>query len=824
MARRANIRVFISYSHHDKKYLREDSLVGHLRALEQERVAEFWSDERITTGDLWNEEIKARIRDSQIALVLVSQAFLNSAYITKQEIPDFLRQRVDEGMIIFPIILSACEWERHAWLRGTQFLPKGGKTLESNYSNLGRKKELFLEILRDLRRQIDRLTASKSTRRGPEDSIRPHEEAAASVSALPGRAPKTRSRNKAAPNRDLPRPAKRPEGHAAWRNSKRPQVAQRSPRSGDCANPFDLVTANDLKYEEIPHLFVGDYTQFNKISKHFDTVLEGQRGTGKTMILRYMAFETQIRIWTDEKGKRAKDFLTEASNFVGVYCRLEQGVFDRSDLDAIDDEYRRERLFEHRLCLFCLSMMLTAAMSIRNVLQADGKALDEVRRYLALLLQEDSLNQCVGWTEAFNYGVRTIDMRVTEEDIHLGSLLPGGRPIPFNPWLSLSAQVVPFIELLQRTFGIRCPFFMMLDDFDVLSPSQQTLVFRTASARRLGVVCFKYGIMSLGKKVILSGRDRTYREGHDYDHVSLDWTDKGLQTDYKKAAQLMTEKRLGAKSWPQNFGIASMLSPWQHGNQLMTEVKDLMRFEWEGLPGSKRPRTFGNYWSKYGNARYFQYLAQKKIHHRYAGYDTVIDISSGIYRQYLEICSRIVAKALASGWRPVSRVPINAEIQDDCIREYSREMMDSLSVTAGDTTALLTGNIQVTSKHMVTFIESLSQLFKNRLLSNIREPEIFCISVRDGLDKNAMAKAILDVAERESILQRRSSDYTPKTAGGPSLPTYMLNRRLAPRWSLGVRMQGRIEILSSDVVLAAENTKAFVTKMSKVQEEPSLFT
>lgn len=39
----STIRVFISYSHQDPKYLEDKSLLGYLKGLEQEGV-EFWSD------------------------------------------------------------------------------------------------------------------------------------------------------------------------------------------------------------------------------------------------------------------------------------------------------------------------------------------------------------------------------------------------------------------------------------------------------------------------------------------------------------------------------------------------------------------------------------------------------------------------------------------------------------------------------------------------------------------------------------------------------------------------------------------------------------
>ena len=84
------VRIFVSYSHQDARYLEEESLLGFLRGLELDGV-EFWSDKRLIAGDAWDDEIKARIATTDIALVLVSQRFLDSAYCADVEVEGFLR-------------------------------------------------------------------------------------------------------------------------------------------------------------------------------------------------------------------------------------------------------------------------------------------------------------------------------------------------------------------------------------------------------------------------------------------------------------------------------------------------------------------------------------------------------------------------------------------------------------------------------------------------------------------------------------------------------------------------------------------------------------
>jgi hypothetical protein len=201
---------------------------------------------------------------------------------------------------------------------------------------------------------------------------------------------------------------------------------------------------------------------------------------------------------------------------------------------------------------------------------------------------------------------------------------------------------------------------------------------------------------------------------------------------------------------------------------------------------------------------------------RYAGIENVTLISSGIYRQFLEACKLIFDRAHDKNWNPEDG-GVPSETQDEAIREYSEEMVQQFSRTSGDAQALLSGDIEVTSSHMITLIDSLCDVFYSRLHTPVGtlgegEPEIICIAIRDDLQQYPDANVLLNIGVRESILHRFT--YAPKTAGGPPLPAFMLNRRLGPRRDLSIRrMQGRIEIDANDVVLAANDRHAFFQKI-----------
>ena len=531
------------------------------------------------------------------------------------------------------------------------------------------------------------------------------------------------------------------------------------------------------------------------------------------MVLRYVAFESQIQDWTERQRRKVDTFFGNAGNFIGIYCRLEQGVFDKADLDFVDNDSSRERLFEHRLVLHCISSTIATLQVLLTYRPIHAENLRRIKSRLGAILSEPEVQNCQDWREMLTFANDTINIRVLEEDIYLSSLSDKDAP-SFNPYLTLSGQFIPFLELLKEILVLKCPFFLLLDDFDVLRPSQQICIFRTASARKHNLICFKYGIMTLGKKVGLSGSGRTYREGSDYNRVSFDWTRKGWQNNYKRVCELITEARIRDKGWPDR-PFRTFIDFWTHGEKVRQIVKRLMQTEYKKLPTRNKPKTFTNFWTKYGNAKYFQHLRKNHIPYRNAGYQDIIDVSSGIIRQYLEMCKEIVTKASAQGWTPTSASPISPEIQNDEMRKYSQNMIHELCQTAGTTDALLFGDITITSRQMVTLIESLCDLFYHRLHSGGREPEIFTIAIRGPLETNQHAKLLLDVAVRESILQLRDDPYPPKTAGGPPLPTYMLNRRLLPRRDRSPRMQGRIEMGAPDIADAATRPEVFTNKYIK---------
>ena len=96
--------LFVSYSHEDREWL--DKLKKWLKPLEQAGMVNVWDDSRIAAGSQWKQEIEQSIASAKVALLLVSQNFLASEFITNNELPPLLDAAQQKGVPVLWLALS----------------------------------------------------------------------------------------------------------------------------------------------------------------------------------------------------------------------------------------------------------------------------------------------------------------------------------------------------------------------------------------------------------------------------------------------------------------------------------------------------------------------------------------------------------------------------------------------------------------------------------------------------------------------------------------------------------------------------------------------
>ena len=96
--------IFISYSHVDDK--QQADLRRFLDPLGRKGLIKFWDDRKIQTGDDWKREIDQALAATSMAVLLVTQNFLNSTFIADEELPYLLAKHKKHEITILPVFLD----------------------------------------------------------------------------------------------------------------------------------------------------------------------------------------------------------------------------------------------------------------------------------------------------------------------------------------------------------------------------------------------------------------------------------------------------------------------------------------------------------------------------------------------------------------------------------------------------------------------------------------------------------------------------------------------------------------------------------------------
>ena len=125
--------IFFSFSHKDVAWA--ERLTMYLKVAERRGVISLWDEERIQPGQKWKDEIREALNTTSIAILMVSPDYLASDFILDEEVPELLRRRQEEGLIVLPVIVRPCLWHTVDWLRQLQFWPKDARPLTSLSNN-----------------------------------------------------------------------------------------------------------------------------------------------------------------------------------------------------------------------------------------------------------------------------------------------------------------------------------------------------------------------------------------------------------------------------------------------------------------------------------------------------------------------------------------------------------------------------------------------------------------------------------------------------------------------------------------------------------------
>jgi hypothetical protein len=101
--------IFISYSHRDAKWL--TILQTYLKTFVWDMEVLLWDDTQIAGGDEWRAEIETSLSSAKVAILLVSQDFIASDFIRKQELPTILERASRKALKVCWIPVRASNYK-----------------------------------------------------------------------------------------------------------------------------------------------------------------------------------------------------------------------------------------------------------------------------------------------------------------------------------------------------------------------------------------------------------------------------------------------------------------------------------------------------------------------------------------------------------------------------------------------------------------------------------------------------------------------------------------------------------------------------------------
>lgn len=152
------VHVFVSYAREDRRWVDPEhryNLVPFLaESLRRYKVA-FWFDKELKPGDEFKRHIESQIDQSQIALLIVSQSFLNSEFIENREMPRIAERARQGKMVVVPVLVEPCDWSEYPFLADRQMVPSS--PLIDYTDNDAKWAKIRFQILDGLKAQVKRI-------------------------------------------------------------------------------------------------------------------------------------------------------------------------------------------------------------------------------------------------------------------------------------------------------------------------------------------------------------------------------------------------------------------------------------------------------------------------------------------------------------------------------------------------------------------------------------------------------------------------------------------------------------------------------------------
>jgi len=623
----------------------------------------------------------------------------------------------------------------------------------------------------------------------------------------------------------------------------------------DETRPFDVVRAEDFGkdlwefYEPLEELIRNisgvDITGSRPI------FLIGGRGTGKTMVLKFLSLEMQLKDFIKNilhQNKSIEELSTEemraflnSKNFIGIYLRFRTTEYDsiKGDIARLFNPYlsikTAEQIFKF-LMILKSSMLLSdeheakiAEYFIGQIKEPEPRVKNNFDGVLKLM-RENIFPQFETIFEKSSY----CSIDEIKKDC--------GIPIIISKNIIFGLADCIFTEM---DFLRKKSLFILLDELEYLNDYQKQCIGQLIKDSDETSVIFKVGSRYMPEVLSVGESGEVLQEPHDFRKIditdALNAAHSGRKGDYCKLIKNILNKRLAKSNYLKDKGITDIQQLFpnitiekeavelvngreKHWGKFKTFLKksgsekeidniiDYLRYPSNPIIEKlnmllyyrgESPQKIKEMREEYlcGKNEQYVHLYQKNAFNllfqlysdyppskkKYVGIDVFIHLSSGIIRYAVELCNQAINTAYNYGYEPAVEKPVEFVYQDMGAKNHAELQFKDIT--------RIPGNLGLDVQN---FITEIGTIFRELHLSpHLVEPEPTHFETYYSEIKDK-AKQVFDAALNHYYLQKKPP-MEPKSSYETKKNDFLINRGFAPYFEISYKVRGRTYISASQI-------------------------
>ena len=557
-------------------------------------------------------------------------------------------------------------------------------------------------------------------------------------------------------------------------------------------NPFKLVTASKLTASEATELWCDD-SRLDRVRGRESCFINGNRGTGKSMLFRVLQPDCQKLLYPGEQP-----------NFLSVYFPVRDSDFMIEELQFMQSNRQKNALSESHLILLILRQLFIILLETPEIVSAELRSrfvqlvMDSIQTAFEFSKVSPSELPDSGYEEALKRIIKLFHVESVRIVDHIVRQLYGPEEGYSGPLFSFDGILAPIADFFFDEVD-RC-LFILIDDGDDL-PLSHTIVLNSWIARRRRSTIFKVSTMYAYKTFETRSRSKI-QQPHDFiqydiatrfiDYNSEDYVDLVRRICIKRLGQVGLYGKDSEPIEPTFF----FPEDGKQNERIEIVRKELIKKYSKTYSG----RSVNDYVYRHLTSEYMRNLNEKRSlgTYRYAGFRTLAVLSSGLVRDFIICAQRMYDDASRKQQGSVvDHIP--PAVQDRIVRNYS----DSILFGIDDARQKRSGKEEDWAA-VANIIKGLGAMFKQKMLSQGSERRVFSFAFQSPPSRETLQ--LLDLAIMEGYLMR---GFISTKEGIGRRYLYVLTRRISPAFSLDVSAYSAYMSLKPNVIdnMASGETK-----------------